>query len=112
MIVVSGVSPGRDFTTWKRSGNTSTVAFGNRLYCCRFSSWSSVKFERSSPWSTPTARTMSASTLRKLPPSVTCGAGPASSTDGFPIRVPITAMKAAHTVCASTPPPRRGLGTP
>ena len=41
MYASSGVAPGRDRTTCSMSENTSTVMFGNRLYCDMSSSWPS-----------------------------------------------------------------------
>ena len=103
--------PGRARTTESMSANTSTVMFGNRLYCSMSSTWWSLYDERSMPCSRFTSRTM----LRQHPAErVALGDGRHRARRGprTPMRAPITSTNDANT--SSSPPgrPWRGDGRP
>ena len=79
MNASSGVAPGRARTTCSMSAKTSTVTFGNRLYCDMSRSCpSSSVANQSWPAPTPRSRTISAIAPRIVAPFATSGAGPAS----------------------------------
>ncbi len=93
---LSGVGPGRAFTTWSRSGNATIVAFGNRLYCCMFM----ICAVDSRLRSTPARGGGGAGPGRRGRPGAsgpggTAGTGPGGASIGKPMRVPITVTNAS-----------------